>query len=208
MRSHQPSTTASRRAAHPGRSSIQRCGSRNLDKAELTVEVVRIPRAQQTKSKTSNLGMLDCSLHKEAADPLASDSAVNKDITEPSERGAVGHPSCEPDLGPGVVETAQCQRLLDRFRHKVHRSARRPIALFAEPPMNRWHVETSSIIRDEDAIRTCPLHGAMLGVVQLRRSPASGHSAIQEEQRTQERCCPDRGMTNPSRTVHRQSRRC
>lgn len=148
----------------------------NLDKAELAVEVVRIPSAEQTKSKTLNFGMLYCFLNKEAADPLASDSAVNKDITEPSERGAVGNPPCEPDLGPGVVETAQCQRLLDRFRYKVYRSARRPVALFAEPPMNSWQVDSISIIRDENSIRTCPLHGTMLDVVRVWRTPAPGVS--------------------------------
>jgi len=149
----------------------------NLDEAELAVEVLRVPSDEQTKSKTLNHGMLDCFLNKEAADLLTSDSAVNKDITEPSERDAVGNPSREPDLGPGVVKTAQCQRLLDRFRYKVYRSARRPIALFAEPPMNSWHVETISIIRDENAIRTCPLHGTMLGVVRLQSSTRPGPGA-------------------------------
>ena len=143
----------------------------NLHKAELAVEVVRIPSAEQTKSKTLNLGMLDCLLNKEAADAPASDSAINKDITEPSERGAVGNPSCEPDLGPGAVETTQCQRLLDRFRYNVDRSASRPVALFAEPSMDSWHVDTISIIRDEDSILTCPLHGTMLDVVRVRGTP-------------------------------------
>ena len=74
----------------------------NLNKAKLAVELLRIPSAQQTKSKASHFGMLDCSLNKKAADPLAPDCVVNEDITEPSERRAVGDPSCESDLSPGV----------------------------------------------------------------------------------------------------------
>jgi hypothetical protein len=37
--------------------------------------------------------------------------------------------------------------------------------------MDSWHVDTISIIRDEDSIRTCPLHGTMLDVVRVRGTP-------------------------------------
>lgn len=84
-----------------------------LDEAELAVKVVRIQSTEQSESETSNLGMLDCSLHEEASDSVTSEGAVDEDITEPSERSSVGHPSCESDLGPRVRETAQCQRPLN-----------------------------------------------------------------------------------------------
>ena len=43
--------------------------------------------------------------------------------------------------------------------------------------MNSWHVETMSIVRDEDAIGTCPLHCTMLGLGPLLRTPDPGYGS-------------------------------
>lgn len=99
--------------------------------------VVRIPSTQQSESETSNLGMLGCSRHEEASDPLTPDGAVDEDITEPSERDTIGHPTCESHLGP-----------------RAHETAHRQLALFAEPPMNSEQIETISIVSDKEAIFT------------------------------------------------------
>jgi hypothetical protein len=130
--------------------------------AHTSIDLVGVLRCEEEKANVADLWVIDGASHDELPKALSASATLDEHIAEPSECGPVGDPSRKRHLLMAGAEATERYRPRDRLLHNILRSSWGPVALLAQPPMDRLHVEQVGFIGDVVAILSLPVHRATL----------------------------------------------